>query len=95
MRADALENAVQNVIKEGKLTPKVVIPVDLFGLPADYMSIKDVAEKYNLFVLEDAAQGFGYQMIKMQLKLKHLLHRVLQFLCHTQYELSLKMQLYI
>ncbi len=59
MRADALENAVQNVIKEGKLTPKVVIPVDLFGLPADYMSIKDVAEKYNLFVLEDAAQGFG------------------------------------
>lgn len=59
MDANALDEAIQRTIKEGKLTPKVVIPVDLFGLPADFDSIKKVAEKYNLLVLEDAAQGFG------------------------------------
>jgi dTDP-4-amino-4,6-dideoxygalactose transaminase len=39
--------------------PKAVIPVDLFGLPADYDAINKVAAENNLFVLEDAAQGFG------------------------------------
>jgi UDP-2-acetamido-2-deoxy-ribo-hexuluronate aminotransferase len=39
--------------------PKAVIPVDLFGLPADYDTIMDIAGHENLFVLEDAAQGFG------------------------------------
>ncbi len=38
---------------------KAVIPVDLFGLPADYDRINKIAEENNLFVLEDAAQGFG------------------------------------
>jgi dTDP-4-amino-4,6-dideoxygalactose transaminase len=37
----------------------VVIPVDLFGLPADYDRINEVALRYGLKVLEDAAQGFG------------------------------------
>jgi len=41
------------------LTPKGIIPVDLFGLPADYDPIMEVAEKHNVFVLEDAAQGLG------------------------------------
>jgi len=41
------------------LTPKVVIPVDLFGLPADYDIIMEIAEKYDLKVLSDSAQGFG------------------------------------
>lgn len=41
------------------LKPKVVIPVDLFGLPADYDAIQEVADRYGLFVLEDAAQSFG------------------------------------
>jgi UDP-2-acetamido-2-deoxy-ribo-hexuluronate aminotransferase len=47
-------------------SPKVLIPVDLFGLPADYDPIMEIAEKENLFVLEDAAQGFGgtYKGIK-------------------------------
>lgn len=40
-------------------TPKAVIPVDLFGLPADYDALNETAEQENLFVLEDAAQGFG------------------------------------
>jgi UDP-2-acetamido-2-deoxy-ribo-hexuluronate aminotransferase len=42
-----------------RLTPKAIIPVDLFGLPADYDSIMEVAELNNMYVLEDAAQGLG------------------------------------
>lgn len=41
------------------LTPKAVIPVDLFGLPADHDAVGEVAKTENLFVLDDAAQGFG------------------------------------
>ncbi|NLD46434.1 MAG: DegT/DnrJ/EryC1/StrS aminotransferase family protein [Clostridiaceae bacterium] len=54
-----LEKAIQNTINEGKYTPRAVIPVDLFGLPANYPEIMKIARKYNLFVLEDGAQGFG------------------------------------
>src|ERR1700730_14929121 len=41
------------------LRPKAVIPVDLFGQPADHKSIAAVAESETLFVLDDAAQAFG------------------------------------
>ncbi|GAB6175443.1 DegT/DnrJ/EryC1/StrS family aminotransferase [Desulfobaculum senezii] len=41
------------------LKPRGIIPVDLFGLPADYDPIMDVAQKHGLFVLSDTAQGFG------------------------------------
>jgi len=41
------------------LHPKGIIPVDIFGLPAQYRLIQKEAEKYNLFILEDAAQSFG------------------------------------
>lgn len=54
-----LEEAILKVKKEGKYTPKVVVSVDLFGLPADYNAIKPICEKYGLFLLEDGAQGFG------------------------------------
>ncbi|MBU2053881.1 MAG: DegT/DnrJ/EryC1/StrS family aminotransferase [Proteobacteria bacterium] len=43
----------------GKLRPRAVIPVDLFGLPADYDAIGAVAARHNLAVIEDAAQSFG------------------------------------
>ncbi len=56
---DSLEKKIKDVLKEGLLTPKAIIPVDLFGLPADYKNIKKVAEKYQLLILEDGAQGFG------------------------------------
>jgi len=56
---EALEAAIRQVLAEGALTPKAVIPVDLFGLPADYDAILPIAEKYGLKVLEDGAQGFG------------------------------------
>lgn len=55
----ALEDAIKRVLKEGKLTPKAIVPVDLFGLPADYTKIIPIAKKYGLKILEDAAQGFG------------------------------------
>jgi UDP-2-acetamido-2-deoxy-ribo-hexuluronate aminotransferase len=54
-----LEAKIQQTIAEGKLTPKGIMPVDLFGLPADYDAINAIAKKYNLFVLEDAAQAFA------------------------------------
>jgi len=41
------------------LSPRVVIPVDLFGLPADYDAIRQIAEENGLLVLADAAQSFG------------------------------------
>ncbi len=56
---DSLEKKIKDTIEEGKLTPRAVIPVDLFGLPADYDNVRKIADKYNLLVLEDGAQGFG------------------------------------
>ena len=54
-----LERKIEQTLKAGKLTPRVVIAVDLFGLPADFKAIRKVADKYGLLVLEDGAQGFG------------------------------------
>lgn len=54
-----LEKQIQKVIQQGKLKPKVIITVDLFGLPADYPLINPIAKKYDLKILEDSAQGFG------------------------------------
>ena len=45
---NSLENAIKKVIEEGKLTPKVVIAVDLFGLPADFDKVRTIADKYGL-----------------------------------------------
>lgn len=59
MSPEALEASIQKVFAEGKLRPKAIVPVDLFGLPADYTRILPIAKKYGLKVLEDAAQGFG------------------------------------
>lgn len=55
----SLEQAIQYVMQQTDLNPKVIITVDLFGQPADYMHIRQIADKYHLLVLEDAAQGFG------------------------------------
>lgn len=56
---DALETAVARVRADGKLTPRAVIPVDLFGLPANYARISEIASANDLCVLQDAAQAFG------------------------------------
>lgn len=55
----SLERAVRKVLAEGRLTPKAVIAVDLFGLPADYEKIRAVTNAFGLYLLEDGAQGFG------------------------------------
>lgn len=55
----SLEKAIIQTLADGKLTPKVIIAVDLFGLPANYPAVKAVARKYGLLILEDGAQGFG------------------------------------
>ena len=59
MDPDKLESEIKKVVKEGRLKPKGIIPVDIFGLPADYDPIMALADKYEMFVLEDAAQSFG------------------------------------
>ena len=59
MDAADLERAVEKTAGEGMLTPKAIITVDLFGLPADYAAIRKIAGKYGLLILEDGAQGFG------------------------------------
>ena len=56
---EKLEIAINKVINDGKLKPKAIIPVDLFGLPARYRLIDKIAKKYSLKVIEDAAQSFG------------------------------------
>lgn len=59
MDTNSLQDAIEAVIKEGKLKPKAIIVVDLFGQPANYPIIKELANKYKLKIVEDGAQGFG------------------------------------
>ncbi len=59
MDPGAFEAAVKAVEAEGRLKPKVVMPVDLYGLPADYPAIAAVADRHGIAVLADAAQSFG------------------------------------
>lgn len=57
--AESLTAQIENVKKEGKLRPRAIVAVDLFGLPADFTALKKIADRYGLLLLEDGAQGFG------------------------------------
>ena len=59
MDAEHLDAAIEVVKREGKLRPKAVIAVDLFGQPADYPAISEVCRKHGLKLIADSAQGFG------------------------------------
>ncbi len=59
MDPEHLEATIKATIKEGKLKPKVIIAVDLFGQAADYPAIAAIAKKYNLKLIADSAQGYG------------------------------------
>lgn len=59
MDAASLEAAIESVKAEGRLTPRAIIAVDLFGQPADYPAISAVAKKHGLKLIADSAQGFG------------------------------------
>ena len=61
--ADSLEYQIQKIVEKGELYPKVIISVDLFGLPADYEAIGKICKKYDLLLLEDGAQGFGGRIV--------------------------------
>ena len=54
-----LEASIQAVKAAGRLTPKAVIAVDLFGQPADYPAIRAVCDRHGLKLIADSAQGFG------------------------------------
>lgn len=54
-----LECRIENTIAEGKYVPRGIIAVNLFGQVCDFDEIGRIARKYNLFVLEDAAQSMG------------------------------------
>lgn len=59
MAPDSLEKAIAKVKTTGILRPKAIIPVDLFGQPANYELILPLAQNHRLLTLEDAAQAFG------------------------------------
>jgi dTDP-4-amino-4,6-dideoxygalactose transaminase len=54
-----LDLAIQAIQAEGRLTPKAIIAVDLFGQPADYPAISEIAKRHGLKLIADSAQGFG------------------------------------
>lgn len=54
-----LEAKVDAVVREGRLRPRMIVPVDLYGLPADYPAIARIAARHGMTVLADAAQSFG------------------------------------
>jgi UDP-2-acetamido-2-deoxy-ribo-hexuluronate aminotransferase len=56
---ECLGAAIIQAVNDGQLRPAAVIPVDLFGQPANYQAINKLASEHGLFVLADAAQSFG------------------------------------
>lgn len=55
----SLEAQIEKTVREGKLKPRAVIAVDLFGQPADFPAIRKICDRRGLLLMEDAAQGFG------------------------------------
>ena len=55
----SLEEQIEKTKRAGRLTPKAVVAVDLFGHPADFGRMEEICRKNGLFLLEDAAQGVG------------------------------------
>ncbi|HWE99651.1 MAG TPA: DegT/DnrJ/EryC1/StrS aminotransferase family protein [Caulobacteraceae bacterium] len=55
----ALDDAVEAVTAQGRLRPRAVIAVDLFGHPADYPGLAKVCRRHGLKLVADSAQGFG------------------------------------
>ena len=56
---DKLEAAIEAVVAEGKLRPRAIIGVCLFGQAADYPRLRAIADKYGMKLIADSAQGFG------------------------------------
>jgi UDP-2-acetamido-2-deoxy-ribo-hexuluronate aminotransferase len=58
----SLATAIRQTRQDGKLRPRAIMPVDLFGLPADYPAFQIIAQDEKLTVLADAAQSFGARL---------------------------------
>lgn len=56
-----LETKIEEVRREGKYVPKAIVAVDFLGHPFDIVRISNIAKKYGLILIEDAAQGMGAQ----------------------------------
>ena len=56
---ELLELEIKKTISKKELKPKAIISVDLFGQLADYTKLEKIAKKYNLLLIQDAAQSFG------------------------------------
>ena len=56
---ERLEAAIQAVKAEGVLTPRAIMAVCLFGQPADYPALAEIARRHDLKLIADSAQGFG------------------------------------
>ncbi|NND49702.1 MAG: DegT/DnrJ/EryC1/StrS aminotransferase family protein [Rhizobiales bacterium] len=56
---DDLDRRIAEVEAEGKFRPAAVIAVDLFGAPADYKCLREITDRYGMFLVADAAQSFG------------------------------------
>ena len=58
---DLIELKINEIHSKTNLNIKAIIPVNIFGLPCDYDKIKSLSKKYNIEIIEDAAQSFGAQ----------------------------------
>jgi dTDP-4-amino-4,6-dideoxygalactose transaminase len=58
MSPDLLETAIKDRLSKGK-RPKAIIPVHLYGMPADLRKIMEIANRYEIPVIEDAAESLG------------------------------------
>lgn len=72
----SLKDAIQKVKDEGKLIPRAIIAVDLFGQPADYEKLEAIAKENNLLLLEDAAQDLAEELVTERhvVSVMHLQH---------------------
>ncbi len=59
MDVEHLKQQIARVQAENRLRARAIVAVDLFGLPADMVAIRREAVQHGLYLLEDAAQGFG------------------------------------
>lgn len=57
-----LQSRIQAVRAEGKLRPRAIVGVDLFGQPAPWAQLRSIAKQENLFLLADCAQSFGAEL---------------------------------
>ena len=55
----SLESRIASVRRSGHLRPRAIIGVDLFGQPADWPSLREIATREGLFLIDDCAQSFG------------------------------------